>query len=261
MFNQVVVGVDGRSGGRDAIALARQLAATPTGLVLVRVDTGTDGSAGRALRLRAEREWADLLVVGSSRRGGVGRVLLGDNTLAALDGARCAVAIAPRGYASTRPRWATIGVGHDGSAESDLALAAARELALRRHAAIRVRAVVGLQGVPAGSAEPLDWTVPTQRAIRAERARLASIVGAQTEVVYGEAAQELEHLADDVQLLVVGSRGHGPLGRLLKGSVSTYLARHCRCPLLVMPRHLTRPAPGAPDRPSPDPPVPATRTS
>jgi hypothetical protein len=43
-------------------------------------------------------------------------------------------------------------------------------------------------------------------------------------------------LSYEVDLLVVGSRGYGPAGRLFHGSVSNYLVRHAACPLLVLPR-------------------------
>ena len=55
-------------------------------------------SVGRGLHELAELIGADLLVIGSSRRGLLGRVLIGDDTRAALNGAPCAVAIAPAGY-------------------------------------------------------------------------------------------------------------------------------------------------------------------
>jgi nucleotide-binding universal stress UspA family protein len=264
MFDNVLVGVDGRSGGRDAIALARRLASSPGGLVLATVDAGAGAGAGQALHQLAEREHADLLVVGSSRRTGIGRVLLGETTLAALDGAPCAVAVAPRDYAAGAvgpADWQTIGVGHDGSAESDLALAAARELARRHDVTIRVLAVVPLQSLPPGSDAPLDWTDATERAIATQRARLAAIGNVAAEVAYGRPATELERFAAGVQLLVVGSRGHGPLGRLLNGSTSTQLARCSPCPLLVMPRRLTETAPVSSDGPSPDLPGPAAPAS
>ena len=61
MFDQVVVGVDGRSGGRDAVALARALA--PDGhLVLVHAPNRRNGgradlaAACVAARPRAELE-------------------------------------------------------------------------------------------------------------------------------------------------------------------------------------------------------------
>ena len=46
----------------------------------------------------------------------------------------------------------------------------------------------------------------------------------------------------ELDLLIVGSRGYGPIGRLFPGSVSRYLVRHATCPLLVLPRQaLTAP--------------------
>ena len=272
MFNRVLVGVDGRAGGRDAIALAQHLVTTSSRLVLANVygtsalrgaagagweaehahhlltrarqDHGLecrtmvrlDSSPGRGLHRLAQHERADLLVVGSSHRGGLGRVLIGDDTLAALNGAPCAVAIAPRSYVSARSDWATIGVGDDGSPESTLALAAARDLAQRHHAEVRVLSVVELEGVPPVSVEPADWTSETVEAMQVQRTRLQEIPGASADVVFGDPAQELTRLAHAVDLLVVGSRGQGPLGRLIHGSVSRHLARHSACPLLVVPR-------------------------
>ncbi len=37
-------------------------------------------------------------------------------------------------------------------------------------------------------------------------------------------------------ILVVGSRGYGPLRRVLLGSVSTQLVKSAPCPVLVVPR-------------------------
>ena len=48
-----------------------------------------------------------------------------------------------------------------------------------------------------------------------------------------------------MDLLIVGSRGYGPMYRLFHGSVSAYLLRHVACPLLVLPR-------GAMEQPAPD---------
>ena len=137
MFKNVVVGVDGREGGRDAIALARVLCdpdgrahagpRLPRGspraarvvaaleaddderirsvLEKARAEAGVDAeiawdrsqSVGYGLHEQAEAIAADLLVVGSSRRGMLGRALIGDDTRATLNGAPCAVAVAPAG--------------------------------------------------------------------------------------------------------------------------------------------------------------------
>ena len=54
--------------------------------------------------------------------------------------------------------------------------------------------------------------------------------------VYGLAGEELARFGDELDILVVGSRGYGPLRRLVSGSTSNYLERHARCSLLVLPR-------------------------
>ena len=68
------------------------------------------------------------------------------------------------------------------------------------------------------------------------RRQLDGLDDVEAEVSYGWAGEELARLGRDVDLLIVGSRSYGPLGRLLHGSTSAYLARHCHCPLLVLPR-------------------------
>ncbi|MGH2881901.1 MAG: universal stress protein [Solirubrobacteraceae bacterium] len=56
----------------------------------------------------------------------------------------------------------------------------------------------------------------------------------------GPPADALQAFGDQVDLLVVGSRGHGTLRRLLLGSKSAHLARNARCPLLVLPHGRAR---------------------
>jgi nucleotide-binding universal stress UspA family protein len=277
MFEKVIVGVDGRPNGRDAIALAARLVGDGGKIVLANVHAGelrpanavtpglvaeereashgllerereaaevdaelvsfTAPSPGRGLHDLAEERGADLLVVGSCSRGTLGRAMLGDDTRAALNGAPCAVAIASRGYAEHPLPPARVGVGYDGSEESEAALAAARLVAERHRAKMIAVAVVAVPTysftglTPPALGETIDVLVADAKE------RLGALGdGIEGHAVYGLPGEELARFGDDVDLLVVGSRNYGPLRRLVLGSTSDYLERHARCSLLVLPR-------------------------
>ena len=63
-------------------------------------------------------------------------------------------------------------------------------------------------------------------------------VAADAEIVSlaGDPAAQLAHAAAEVDVMVVGSRGYGPVRHALLGSVSAKLMRSCPAPLLVVPR-------------------------
>ncbi|MGZ4247906.1 MAG: universal stress protein [Solirubrobacteraceae bacterium] len=275
MFTNVLVGVDGHQGGRDAIALARQLAAPDANLTLAHVYgtewllprgveliaslaaeqsqrllsterdragidahlvSGPQTSPGRGLHEIADRHQVDLLVVGSSRHALLGRALVGDDTRAALNGAPCAIAVAPRGYAQTCSGLHTIGVGYDGSAQARAAVGVARVLARRHGAEIRALWVVSLEDVRDDCPMPAYWQQATDTLIEHRRQELERLFGIDGDATYGGPREELSRLGDRVDLLIIGSRSYGPVHRVFHGTTSTYLARHLACPLLQLPR-------------------------
>ncbi|MFD1542723.1 universal stress protein [Nonomuraea guangzhouensis] len=62
----------------------------------------------------------------------------------------------------------------------------------------------------------------------------SSVVGVETDLYEGPAAQRLVELSSDAALVVVGSRGlHGLPGALV-GSVARYVAAHAECPVIVV---------------------------
>jgi nucleotide-binding universal stress UspA family protein len=265
MFKRIVVGVDGREGGRDALALAAALQrAAGSTLVAVhvyphdrvvpladvaaveavlhedllatlekelraanvsaRAIVHSDPAPARALHEVAEREDADLIVVGSGHRAGADRVLAGDVATSTLHGAPCAVAVAPHGYATRRRELRLIGVGYDGSREAREALRMACDLAERADAYVRATTVVR----PAKArrrGEELPEAAVAQFSERVTH-----------EVVVGKSGEMLASSSGDLDLLVVGSRAHGPVRRVLLGSTSTRMFREASCPVLVVPR-------------------------
>jgi nucleotide-binding universal stress UspA family protein len=270
MFENVLVGVDGGPNGRDAIALARNLTDPAGKLTLAHVRLGpgfeaeepeaskrllereraggeiaaelvilSSESPGRGLHQQAEKQDADLLVVGSCRHGAFGRAMLGDDTRGALNGASCAVAIASRGYAEQGGRAvkpiADVGVGYNESPESKHALAIARILAKPSGAAVHVLEVVsipayGYAGMTPGLGESIEVMLSEANQ------RLNELSGVDAHAIYGLTGEELGAFSQGMDILVVGSRGYGPVKRLVLGSTSDYLQRHARSSLLVLPR-------------------------
>jgi nucleotide-binding universal stress UspA family protein len=53
--------------------------------------------------------------------------------------------------------------------------------------------------------------------------------------IRGVPAEELLSAAADADMLVVGARGAGGFRKLLLGSVSSHLAHHSHCPVVVIP--------------------------
>jgi nucleotide-binding universal stress UspA family protein len=225
----------------DALGLleaAREESGVDAALVVVGA-----ASVGRGLHTLAEDHEADLLVVGSCGRGPVGRVVIGDDTRASLNGAACAVAIAPRAYATERPELARIGVGYDFTDESHVALVAAREVAAQHGASVSAINVVAQPIGAYASPMPSDWGYILEQERQDAAERLRSIEDVDASAIYGAPFEELAAFGDHVDLLVVGSRSYGPMRRLVFGSTSSHLTRHAHCPLLVLPR-------ANPDRPA-----------
>jgi nucleotide-binding universal stress UspA family protein len=224
--------------------------------VEARVQVST--SVPRGLHELAEAEHADLIVLGSSHHGTVGRVLTGSIAGRLIEGAPCAVAVAPRGFAGRRVTTLDrIGVAFDGSPESKVALRYAVELAEATGATLRLIAAVEPLVFPAFVNVPAGDTYA--EIIRARREMMEHVVEeaaaalppgvqAATRVVEGEPVEAIRKAVEyGVDLLVVGSRGWGPVRRVLLGSASTRLLRVAPCPVLVTPRGLEEEAPGAAD--------------
>lgn len=238
MYRKILVGYDGNERSRDALALARGLAAIDgaelvlmSALELDPLATPADAyerataeaeyklaasareilgetrfrlrivggvAAPRALSEVAADERADVIVLGSTHRGGLGRVLPGSVGERLLNGAPCAVLVAPAGFAERgKLSIQTIGVGYDGREQGSHAREVAARLAEELNATLTTITVGDDEGDPAD--------------VLVERSR-------------------------SLDLLVIGSRGYGPVRHALVGNVSWAVIRSASCPVLVVPR-------------------------
>ncbi len=206
----------------------------------------SDDSAPRALHALAEAEDIDLLVLGSSHRGRVGRALLGGTAERVAQGSPCAVAVAPRGF-TPKDELREVGIAYDAGAESRAALRWAADLTIAVDGRLRILTV----------AEPLNTGLYPSAEVMLREDMQASLVAARQrvldeavaeaparakargEMLHGSPTKTLAAAAEDLDLLVLGSREYGPLGAVLLGGVSHGLLRDAPCPVVVLPRSVS----------------------
>jgi nucleotide-binding universal stress UspA family protein len=206
----------------------------------MRVISADSPAAG--LQRVAEREEASLIVVGPSHRSGLGRVRPGSVGERLLSGAPAPVAIAPRGYADGAQRLGVVACAFDASPESQLALEWAARLARAggsRLLVISVHTPLTFGAISAGGAFSIESVNQTlRRDLERDQRDAVASCGAEVEGVLrdGDAAEALEQASQDADILVMGSRGYGPLRAVLLGSVSQHVIRNAACPVVVCPR-------------------------
>jgi nucleotide-binding universal stress UspA family protein len=209
-----------------------------------------DMSPARMLHDAAEQVEADLLVVGHTHHGHAARVVPGATAERLLHGAPCPVAVVPDGYRShAGPGIGRIGVAYIDTPEARAALTAAIVLAR----ALRARLEV-ITAVPYGPGHGVIGLAPDD--LQAEvtdhaEAELEAVVKALRTEVWAEAvlldgdpAEQLAAHSAKLDLMVMGSRGYGPLRAVLAGGVSGRVSREAHCPVIVVPRGVETPLGG-----------------
>ena len=216
-------------GGLDIPVVIHQATSIPVGLLEL-----------------AEEYRADVVVVGSSSSGLLGRVTLGSVTDRLVHTAALPVAIAPRGYPATPAPLSRITAAYGGEADLNGLLAAAADLATAWSLPLRI---VSFTVRPAwfgsmASGEDLvvsHWSERMQEEIAAQlddiRQRLAV---PDVDVVVGsgrswrDAVESVPWDAGD--LLALGSGTAGDLSHVFLGSAAARIVRHSPVPVLILPR-------------------------
>ncbi len=254
MYRKILVGFQDTAQGRDAKALGQALQRlTGAEIVIATIPPEEHETLGHLAR----EQGADLVVLGSTHRGPVGRIVPGAAVAHLLADPPCAAAVAPPGFA--RPGgpgdWRpldgdgdedaglrVLGVGFDGSRAAGVALATATELALAGGAAMRVYTVArktpalhSEDTAKAPAAAPNEAEALRQ-ALQEAVAELPREARALPVFLRGDPATELiDAVANGVDILVLGSRAGGPIRRALQGSVTNAVLDTVHCPVLICP--------------------------
>ena len=190
-------------------------ASSPRPACQARAIATAETSPGRGLHRIADGLEADLIVIGSPHRGALGRVVAGDTARAVIQGATRPVLVA-RQSAATPFAGQAVGVGYDGSPESRAALAWAGRFALAIGATVHVLcAAEPPQGFSPSISYGINWVALAPERREYAESLVAEAVaelgnGATGEAVAGVARDELVRLSEQMDLLVLGSRGYGP---------------------------------------------------
>jgi nucleotide-binding universal stress UspA family protein len=285
MFKTIVVGFDGSSRSEDALELggviarvsgARLIAACVYSYpflyddgdavanevreqasgVVAQAQRLADGSVTETVTIEgssvahgleqvADEHDAQLIVVGSSHRGALGRITPGSVPERLVHGARHVVATAPAGYVTggEPPELHSIGLGFDGSNESRLAAGVAIDLARGSRARLRVIGVIDtylarlVPGPVAAMPNPeyMNAVADRERVVIREFVDSLYDVDAVADARHGSPARSLVDLAEELDLLVLGAHAYGTVRRVIGGSVSTRVMRAVTCPLIVVP--------------------------
>lgn len=241
LYKKVVAGYEDNERGEDARVLAERVAERDGGeLKIVNVEKGSPADTLQAL---AERGDADLIVLGSTHHAAFGSVAPGSVAEHLLHGARCRLIIAPKGYAHedhSQDRLRVVAVGYDGMAESQAALEEAARLATKFGGSMRVIGVatpVPAIGAAAAAQAGAEAGPDFQTRLNDAVAELSDELRALPILERGDPVHKLLEASEiGVDLLVLGSRGFGPVMRLLIGSVSSRVIRGAACPVMVVPR-------------------------
>jgi len=235
----------------DPDLLARLETATAARGVQAEVRVVEHSTPARGLAGAIEELRPRLVVLGSTHRGRLGRVLPGSTAERLIHGAPCPVVVVPRGHAMPAAGLRSIGAAFVPTDEGHTALRVAARLA--KAAGARLIAVTVLSpkhaeeqapGLLAASTGDQDLSenryaqhrLVAQDALEAAIAEVSEGVATEPDVLFQDPVEGLTAASHRLDLIVVGSRAYGPLHAVMLGGVSRGVIVEAACPVLVLPR-------------------------
>jgi nucleotide-binding universal stress UspA family protein len=184
---------------------------------------------GEALEeLLARSSGSEILVLGRGHPNPMA-VLLGPIALGAAGRALCPVLLVSAELGPAGLSGGTVVVGVDGAEDSELALDEAFAAAYLRGAQLLV---IHTRSRSTCADLDADDTDALRQVVAPLRARFPRVEVTE-QLMEGAAARVLVESAAQAGLLVVGTRGRGPVTGLRFGSVGQHVVAHARCPVLV----------------------------
>ena len=135
-------------------------------------------------------------------------------------------------------------VGVDGSGHSRKALETAAAEAAAHGVPLTVlvihQAVRDVYGSASHYGDDAALTEKAKEAAQAETDQVLAAAGSQpasvtVTAVHGLPVDELVKASEGADMVVLGRRGMGGFARMLMGSVSSQVAQHAQCPVLIVP--------------------------
>ncbi len=170
----------------------------------------------------------ELVVLGRTRRSKLRSALRGTTSEPVIQRAGCPIAIVPRGYQPPPNGVRRIGVAYAPTHEGRSALRFAAGLAHAGSAALRALLVLGPEF--AGADAP-----PEVAELREQLADVADGLDAGVKILFGDPAETILDVSDQLDLLVMGSRTRGGRLAVMFDSVSRAVAERSACPVVVLP--------------------------
>ena len=230
--------VDIERPAHDALRARREAIGEDVEATVVRASSPPHGLD----QVARERE-AEMIVVGSTHRGALGRITPGSVAERVLAGAPCAVAVPPAGFAAGAPH-----VSVSWASPSTARLRAARRWRLPHESrTVPAQPCVSLPRSSFSSRARRRRESPSPAARRcAPCERRANIDAALIDLDFPGPIERRVELGSPVAILVeessrsdllaCGSRGYGLVRQVLLGGVSSRLVRAAACPVVVTPR-------------------------